>query len=188
MACQAPRQRRADNLTKTKQRPKPGAQQKSHQQPSLQPFRTRPLNQCLNFGSRQLNQTPIVHPRRTSRLAGSTGKASIQVESRGLGSLSSLKQLLNEIDASARPVQLVSEQLIGRAGRRTKTAMNAFAEYLARLLAKRGALEIFSEFDVHGQSSGKSRPGFRMPAGSNAAFSRRLSFRTASCRASERAP
>ena len=149
MACQALWQGRADDLAKTKQHRKPGAQQKSHQQPSLQPFKTGTLKQCLDFGSRQLNQTPIVHPRRTSRLAGSAGKASIQVESRGLGSLSAFKQLLNEIDASARPVQLVSEQLIGWAGRCAKTAMNAFAEYLARLLAKRGAFEILSQFNVH---------------------------------------
>ena len=71
------------------------------------------------------------------------------MESRGLGSLSAFKQLLNEIDASARPVQLVSEQLIGWAGRCAKTAMNAFAEYLACLIAKRGAFEIFSQFNVH---------------------------------------
>src|SRR5690606_32290726 len=61
----------------------------------------------------------------------------------------SLGHLLDEVDASARPVELVAEQLVGRAGGSAETAMHAFAQDGFGFLPVGRALEPVCEMGFH---------------------------------------
>jgi len=59
----------------------------------------------------------------------------------GVGRFAGLKQLLDKIDSPARPIQFISEQLVGWACGGAETTMHAFSKDFARLLTKRAPLK-----------------------------------------------
>ncbi len=61
-----------------------------------------------------------------------------------------LKHLLDQINAPARAVEFVAEQLIGRAGRVAKTAMHAAAEDFFGLGGAGQLARLFAEGGLHG--------------------------------------
>ena len=114
-----------------------------------------------------VHQFSVLHAGGTGRLAGATGETAIQMRHRDLACGCALEHLLDEIDATAGAVELIAEELIGRAGRETKPAMYALADDFLRVL--RGARMCMrgAEFSVHAQRSAYRRPKFRMAYGSN---------------------
>jgi hypothetical protein len=60
--------------------------------------------------------------------------------------------LFDEIDAPARSIELVSEQLIGRAGRGAEAAVRAGAQDALGLLALGRALDEVGEMGLHTRS------------------------------------
>ena len=72
-----------------------------------------------------VEQRVIRHARRTGGLAIAAGQAPVEMQLRLVGHRFAFEHLLDQIDASARPVEFVAEQLIGRAGRIAETAMHA---------------------------------------------------------------
>jgi hypothetical protein len=60
-----------------------------------------------------------------------------------------LEHLLDEIDAAARPVELVAEELVGRAGRGAEAAVHALAQDRLGLGAVDGAGEFGSDLGLH---------------------------------------
>jgi hypothetical protein len=74
------------------------------------------------------HQPSILHARRTSGLAVAAGQTAVQMRLRTTGHLRAFDHLLDQIDASARAVELVAEQLVGGAGGRAETAMHALAQ------------------------------------------------------------
>ena len=74
------------------------------------------------------SRRPYSHARRTGSLTGAAGQAAIQVQLRARRHRLTLQQLLHEINAPAGAVQLVAEQLVGRAGGQTEAAVHAAAQ------------------------------------------------------------
>lgn len=61
-----------------------------------------------------------------------------------------LQHLLDLVNAATRPIQFITEQLIGRTGRCTETAMNAGAQNRIRLPAFRCVLDEIGKIGLHG--------------------------------------
>src|SRR6185437_3357071 len=123
-----------------------------------------------------IDEAPVANARRTRRLATAAGEATIEVELRPGGHFGAFERLLDEVDAPARPVQLVAEQLVRRARRRAEAAVHARAEDRFRLLAVGRVRDGGQQPRLH-QSAAYMRPRFRIPCGSNTCFSRSCSTR-----------
>ena len=78
------------------------------------------------------------------------------------------KDLLDQIDATARTIQLITEQLIGRAGRGAESTVHALAQNGIRFLTLRCVFDEISEIGLHRQKSVYMRRGLKIPAGSKA--------------------
>ncbi len=65
---------------------------------------------------------------RAGGLARAAGEAPVEVRARLLGRALAFQHLLDQVDAAARPVELVAEQLVGRARRGAEAAVDALAE------------------------------------------------------------
>ena len=85
-----------------------------------------------------------------------------------LGGRLTFKDLLDQIDATARTIQLIAEQLIGGAGRSTESTMHALAQNGIRFLTLRRVFDEVSEIGLHRQKSVYMRRGLKIPAGSKA--------------------
>ena len=72
-----------------------------------------------------VEQPRIMHPRRTGALAVATGQAAVQVAQRGQRGRGAFQHLLHQVDAPARTVLLVTQDLIGGTGGRAEAAMHA---------------------------------------------------------------
>ena len=71
---------------------------------------------------------PYSTPDGQVRLAVAAGQAAIQVQLRGARGLLALEHLLHQVDAAARAVELVAQQLVGGAGGRAEAAVHALAQ------------------------------------------------------------
>ena len=85
-------------------------------------------NLALEHAAPDIDEASIAHPRGTGGFATAAGEAAIEVQLSFSADLVTLEHLLDEIDATARAVQLVAQQLIRRARRRAKAAMHASAQ------------------------------------------------------------
>ena len=128
-------------------------------------------NLALEHAAPDIDEASIAHPRGTGGFATAAGEAAIEVQLSFSADLVTLEHLLDEIDTAARPVELVAQQLIGRTRRRAKTAMHAGAQDRIGFAAFRRIANERREIRFH-QTSGYSRPRFRMRCGSNVALSR----------------
>src|SRR5690242_20653692 len=109
----------------------------------------------------------VVHAGRTGRHAGEAGEAAVDVlDHLGGRLLVLLQHLLDQVDAPARAVELVTEQHIGRTGRRAKAAMDAGAQDLVGFLDV-GIGELGErEFGLHVRVPRTILPRLRMFLGS----------------------
>ena len=101
--------------------------------PSLSTLRTRRAlaatrHLLIDQLAADVEQPAVLHARRTGGFARSAGETPIEMQLGLRGGLDSFEHLLDEIDAAARSVELVAEQLIRRTRRRAETAMHALAE------------------------------------------------------------
>ena len=117
---------------------------------------------------------PYLHAGRARRLAIAAGEAAVQVQLRAARGCGAFQHLLDQIDAAARAVELVAQQLVGRAGGGAEAAVHALAQDGVGLVAVGRVADEFGEIGLHrcAQKSGYSRPGLKMRAGSKAAFRR----------------
>jgi len=90
-----------------------------------------------------------MHARRTGGFAGATGQAAIKMQLCFRRGRFALEHLLDQVNPSARTVKFVTEQLIGRAGRRAKTAMHASAQNGFSFLAGAGIANEIGEMSFH---------------------------------------
>jgi hypothetical protein len=75
-----------------------------------------------------------MHARRTCAHAGKAREASVDMLNRlFIGGAPLLHHLLDKIDPTARTIQFISQKLVCRTCRRTKTAMNTAAQNFIRL-------------------------------------------------------
>ena len=90
------------------------------------------------MASRAIDKMHIVHARRAGRHAGEAGQAAVDMlHGQRIGGPVLFEHLLDEIDTSARAIELVAEQHEGRAGRGAKAAMDAGAQNFLGLRRRR---------------------------------------------------
>src|SRR5512134_4158786 len=96
-----------------------------------------------------VHQPAVAHTGRAGGLARAAGKAAVEMELRFCRRHRPLEHLLDEVDAATRAVQLVAQELVGRAGCRAHAAMRALAQDRVRFPAFRGVLDEWSEARLH---------------------------------------
>src|SRR5690606_36487881 len=90
-------------------------------------------------------QAAVAHARGAGGLAVAAGEAAIQVPARGGARRAALEHLLHEVDAPARPVELVAEQLVGRTGGVAEPAVHAGTQDGVRLPTGLGIANVVGE-------------------------------------------
>jgi len=104
----------------------------------------------LDHLATDVHQPAVLHARGAGGLAVAAGQAAVQMQLRlGAGRLS-FQHALDEIDAAARAVELVAEQLVGGAGGRAEAAVHALAQDGVGLLALGRVLDEVGESGLHG--------------------------------------
>jgi hypothetical protein len=80
-----------------------------------------------------VDEASVAHARRAGRLAASAGEAAVEMELRARAHLAAFERMLDQVDAPAGPVELVTEQLVRRACCRAESAVHARAQDRVRL-------------------------------------------------------
>ena len=112
-------------------------------------LRQRAADMLIDDVAADVHQPAILHARRTGCFAGAAGQAAVQVHLRLGGDRIALQHFLHQVDASARAVEFVAQQLISRAGGGAESAMHAGAQDAVGLLAFRRALDEFGQIRFH---------------------------------------
>ena len=71
----------------------------------------------------------VTHARRTGGLAIAAGETAVEMCERVHRHRIAFEHLLDEVDAPARPVEFIAQQLVSRAGGVAETAVHAAAQY-----------------------------------------------------------
>ena len=85
-------------------------------------------NALLDEPAPDVREPPVAHAGRTGGLARAAGEAAIQMGLGADGHLGALQEPLHEVDAPARTVELVAQELIGRTRRGAEAAVHALAQ------------------------------------------------------------
>lgn len=101
-----------------------------------------------NF-SPNFNQPAITHTRRAGGFTGAAGQAAVQMRLCLAADGVSFQHLLDQINTAARPVQFVTQQLVGWAGRGTKTAMHAGSQDTLRILDVMIVFKLTADVGLH---------------------------------------
>ena len=91
----------------------------------------------------------VFDPRGARGFAGTTGQAAIEVLQHFCVRGFAFEKLLHLVDSAARTIELVAAQLVGRAGRVTKTAMYALAQDRLYRLGMTALLKFWREIGLH---------------------------------------
>ncbi len=108
------------------------------QQTAKQALHERARYLLFDLFAADIEQAVVIDPRGAGGFAGAAAEATIEVSAHGGTGLLALEDLLDLVDAAARAVELVAEQLVGWAGGGTKAAMDAGAQDPVGLLAVGG--------------------------------------------------
>src|SRR5207248_8819925 len=84
-------------------------------------------------------------------------QAAVEVQSRPVRDLGALERAFHEVDAAARAVEVIAENLISRAGRGAEAAVHAFAQDRLGLDAFGGVANKVSELGLHGRYTFRMR-------------------------------
>ena len=142
------------------------------QQPAPYAFAGRPPHSLVDQPAPDLDQPAVAHAGGTHGFAVAAGQATVQMQLRLGGNVRSFEQLLDQINAPARTVELVAQQLVSRTRRRAETAMNAGAQNRVRVASIRGVPDEIGQMRFHAQNSAYMRRRLKMPTGSSAVLSR----------------
>jgi hypothetical protein len=105
------------------------------QKPAHGALRWRTRNALLDDPAADVDQTAIVDTGRAGGFTVSASQTSIEVLLRLAGWGVPFQHLLDQVNASARAIELVAQQLVRGAGCQAKTAVHAFAKNLLGLCA-----------------------------------------------------
>jgi len=106
----------------------------------------------FNELSANIDEPAIFNTAGASGLAIATREATIEMKLRAAGDFATLKHLLDEVNASPRPIQLVSEELVRWAGGIAETTMHAFAHDRLGLLGVGCPFELRTQVRLHWRS------------------------------------
>jgi hypothetical protein len=104
-------------------------------------LRRGPRHRALDELTTDVEQTSVFDTRGAGGLTRAAGQAAIEVVARRHADRTALDELLDEIDAPARTVELVARDLVGRARRETEAAVHAAAEQGLRVAPERRVLK-----------------------------------------------
>jgi hypothetical protein len=96
-----------------------------------------------------VQQSPVLHARGAGGFAGAAGEAAVEMQLCLCGSRISFKYLFYKINSSAWTIELIAQQLIGRASRSAETAVHAFAQDGVGFLALGRVPDEISELGLH---------------------------------------
>src|SRR5258708_2038586 len=114
---------------------------------------------CLRFhdAAPDVDEAPVLHARWTGRLAGAACEAAVEVQPRLVGDRRAFERAFHEVDAAARAVEVVAQNLVGRAGRGAEAAMHAFAQDRLGLAPFGRIANKVSELGLHGRYTFRMR-------------------------------
>ena len=112
-------------------------------------LRQRAADMLVDDVAADIHQPAILHTGRTGGFAGAAGQAAIQVHLRLRGDLVAFEDFLHQVDAAARTVEFVAQQLVSRTGCRAEPAMHARAQDAVGFLAFGGAADEFGQIGFH---------------------------------------
>ncbi len=148
--CQGTRQQGAHGLSHRDQRPEqPRARQDGLERGAKQFLRQGTRHFLFDHLAPDIEQTAILHAGGTGRFAIAASQATVQMLSRALGRLLALQYLLDQINAPTRAIKLVTQQLVGGASRRAKSAMHAASQDRIGFFAFAGVLDEIGEVGLH---------------------------------------
>ena len=136
-----------------------GAQQRLEQRRARHHGAQAAAYQALAQGARHLlldevaadiQQVVVLHAGRAGGFAVAAGQAAVQMQLGALGDFAALEHLLHQVDAPARAIQFVADQLIGRTGGVAEAAVHARAQDALGFLGARQALGLFAQIGLHG--------------------------------------
>ena len=84
----------------------------------------------LDPTSRMVDEVHVIDARGTGRHAGQAGEAAVDMLDRVSADTPCGKHIFDQVNTTARTIELVTQQNISRAGCRAKPAMSAGAQYL----------------------------------------------------------
>ncbi|MNN45111.1 hypothetical protein D3C81_1594310 [compost metagenome] len=131
----------------------------------------RSRHPCIDGGTADVEQLVVLDAGGAGGFAVAAGQAAVQVLLGLLADLVLFEELLDQVDAPARPVELVAQVLVSRAGGVTEAAMHAGAQDAFGFHGMGQLAGGVAQVGLHGQTSAYRRPGLKMPRGSR----RRLS-------------
>ncbi|MNF89567.1 hypothetical protein D3C84_720970 [compost metagenome] len=119
-----------------------------------QPFTQQTLAQrtrhCrIDHGTADVQQVVVIDPRGAGGLAVAARQAAVQVLLGLLCHLVAFQHLLDQVDAPARAIQFIAEQLIGRARGVTETAVHAGAQDAVGFLGAGQLTGAFAQGGLH---------------------------------------
>ncbi len=128
------RQQRPQRAADTQQHGEaPWIRNQRTQHASLHAFSQRARHFFLHHRPADIHQPAVTHPRRTSGFTGTAGETAVEMQLGLRGDRAALQHLFDEINAAARTVELIAEQLIGGTSGGAKTAVHARAQDGIRL-------------------------------------------------------
>ena len=133
------------------------------QRPAQGFFRGRAWHFGVHNLAADVQQVAILHATGTGAFAVAAGQAAVQVQLGLARGRLAFQHLFHQVDAATRAVELVAEQLVGRAGRGAEAAVHAFAQDGFGLAAFGSVLVFGSEMGLHGVPGAGSEAG-RQPA------------------------
>ena len=103
----------------------------------------------FNHAAPDIQQAAVMHTRRAGGLAGAAGETAIQMQLRFGGGRRAFEHLLDQVDAAARTVEFIAEQLVRRAGGGAEAAVHALAQDAFGLLTFGRFLDEWRESCFH---------------------------------------
>src|SRR5208282_6807620 len=139
--------RAASKEHKREQRP---GKQGPAQHPAANALARRARGELFDQLASDIGQSSVAHAGGADRFAGPAGEAAVEMQLRLGADGGALKHLLDKVDAPARTVEFVAEQLVGWTGRGAEAAMHAGAQNRLGFAALRGVPDESGEMGFQG--------------------------------------
>jgi hypothetical protein len=96
-----------------------------------------------------VKQAPVLHARRARGFAVQARQAAVQVQLGLAGRLGAFEHILDQVDAPARAIEFVAQQLVRRAGGGAEAAVHAGSQDRLGLAALARALDEIGQSGLH---------------------------------------
>ncbi len=113
---------------------------------SVQPWPPHPR---FDHDPSQIEQTSVTHPGRTGAFTGPAAQTAVQMPLRQSGNRIPLQHLLEQVDAPPRPIQFITQQLIGGTGRIAESTVYTAAQNCLQIPVFRFVLDKFRQSSLH---------------------------------------